>query len=48
MGGSLLMDDANVPSLLSAPYLGYAYDAAIYRSTKKYESGVHTCPILQE
>lgn len=34
-GQSLLMDDANVPSLLSIPYLGYeTADAPIYQSTR--------------
>ena len=36
LGGTLLMDDANVPSLLSVPYLGYAYDPAVYKRTRKF------------
>lgn len=36
-GNRILMDDANVPSLLSAPYLGYcAYDNEVYLNTRKY------------
>ena len=36
MGKHLLMDDANIPSLLSIPYLGYAgTDDPIYRQTRK-------------
>ena len=36
MGNYLLMDDANIPSLISAPYLGYtATDDPIYRNTRK-------------
>lgn len=32
-----LMDDANVPSLLSAPYLGYvSADQELYRNTRKF------------
>ncbi|MFD0671023.1 glycoside hydrolase family 125 protein [Cohnella sp. GCM10027633] len=35
LGNRLLMDDANVPSLLSIPYLGYApSDDPIYRNTR--------------
>lgn len=35
-GQYLLMDDANVPSLLSIPYLGYVdYDDATYQNTRK-------------
>lgn len=35
LGGQLLMDDANIPSLLSAPYLGYCPAAdAIYQNTR--------------
>lgn len=33
MGNYKIMDDANIPSLLSIPYLGYAYDAQIYQNT---------------
>ncbi|CAB9512178.1 DUF1237 domain-containing protein [Seminavis robusta] len=37
LGNSLLMDDANVPSLLSIPYLGYKhYDPQIYENTKRF------------
>lgn len=37
LGNSLLMDDANIPSLLSIPYLGYKYfDPEIYANTKKF------------
>ena len=37
LGNSLLMDDANVPSLLSIPYLGYKhYDEEIYANTRKF------------
>ena len=36
-GGVLLMDDANVPSLLSLPYLGaVAADDAIYQNTRRF------------
>ncbi len=36
-GDYFLFDDANVPSLLSAPYLGYCgYDDVIYRNTRKF------------
>lgn len=35
-GQYLLMDDANVPSLLSIPYLGYtSFDQEIYQNTRK-------------
>ncbi|MEZ5425721.1 MAG: glycoside hydrolase family 125 protein [Pyrinomonadaceae bacterium] len=35
-GGRLLMDDANVPNLVSIPYLGYlGADDKIYRNTRK-------------
>lgn len=30
------MDDANVPSLLSIPYLGWDYDEEIYKNTRKF------------
>ncbi|MBB6734839.1 glycoside hydrolase family 125 protein [Cohnella zeiphila] len=37
MGNHLLMDDANVPSLLSIPYLGYAKaDDPVYRNTRRF------------
>jgi uncharacterized protein len=36
-GNSVLMDDANVPSLLSIPYLGYAtVDDPVYRNTRRF------------
>ncbi len=36
LGNYSLMDDANVPSLLSAPYLGYtSFDNEIYQNTRK-------------
>lgn len=35
-GNHLLMDDANVPSLLSIPYLGYKYDPEIYANTRRF------------
>jgi len=35
-GNALLMDDANIPSLLSIPYIGYApMDDELYRNTRK-------------
>jgi meiotically up-regulated gene 157 (Mug157) protein len=36
LGNYLLMDDANVPSLMSIPYLGYKYNADIYANTRKF------------
>ena len=36
LGNSLLMDDANVPSLLSVPYLGYEYDEEVFANTKRF------------
>lgn len=37
MGNMLLMDDANSPSLLAAPYLGYVKpDNEIYQNTRKF------------
>ncbi|MFC0470527.1 glycoside hydrolase family 125 protein [Halalkalibacter kiskunsagensis] len=37
LGNHNLMDDANVPSLLSIPYLGYcAVDDSIYQNTRKF------------
>lgn len=36
-GNHLMMDDANVPSLLSAPYLGYCTASdSIYRNTRRF------------
>ena len=36
-GNYTLMDDANIPSLLSIPYLGYeAADAQLYRNTRRF------------
>jgi hypothetical protein len=35
-GGQVLMDDANVPSLLSLPYLECSPDAALYARTRKF------------
>ncbi|MDB5071182.1 MAG: glycoside hydrolase family protein [Candidatus Eremiobacteraeota bacterium] len=36
-GNANLMDDANVPSLLSAPYLGYVKSSSfVYRNTRKF------------
>jgi meiotically up-regulated gene 157 (Mug157) protein len=36
LGNYFIMDDANVPSLLSIPYLGYDYDAEIYANTRRF------------
>ena len=35
-GGQLLMDDANVPSLLSIPYLNSYFDAGLYARTRAF------------
>ena len=35
-GGQVLMDDANVPSLLGLPYLGASPDAEVYRRTRSF------------
>ena len=35
-GGRVLMDDANVPSLLSLPYLESSLDEAVYARTRKF------------
>ncbi|WP_262149921.1 glycoside hydrolase family 125 protein [Chryseobacterium foetidum] len=40
-GNALFMDDANVPNLLSIPYLGYASkDDEVYRNTRKFSLSV--------
>ena len=36
LGNSLLEDDANIPSLLSIPYLGYDYHPEIFANTKRF------------
>ncbi len=37
LGHQILMDDANIPSLLAAPYLGYTKaDAVVYRNTRRF------------
>ena len=37
LGHATLMDDANIPSLLSAPYLGYTKTSSyVYRNTRKF------------
>lgn len=42
LGNYLLMDDANVPSLLAAPYLGYcSVDDPIYQNTRKFILSKH-------
>ncbi|MFU0800279.1 MAG: glycoside hydrolase family 125 protein [Xylanivirga thermophila] len=42
LGGYNLMDDANVPSLLSSPYLGYLRaDDPIYKNTRKFLLSKH-------
>jgi meiotically up-regulated gene 157 (Mug157) protein len=33
-GSTTIMDDANIPSLLSAPFLGYPVDAEVYKNTR--------------
>jgi len=39
-GGQVLMDDPNVPSLLSLPYLGYTYaETPKYQATRKFILG---------
>jgi meiotically up-regulated gene 157 (Mug157) protein len=36
-GHSILMDDANIPSLLSAPYLGYGTtNSFVYKNTRRF------------
>ena len=40
-GNALFMDDANVPNLLSIPYLGYAnYHDEIYKNTRKFSLSI--------
>ena len=37
LGKKILMDDANIPSLLSAPYFGYTKpDSFVYRNTRRF------------
>jgi meiotically up-regulated gene 157 (Mug157) protein len=37
LGHATLMDDANIPSLLSAPYIGYARaNSFVYRNTRRF------------
>jgi meiotically up-regulated gene 157 (Mug157) protein len=37
LGNAILMDDANVPSLLSAPYIGYTKSSSfVYRNTRRF------------
>jgi meiotically up-regulated gene 157 (Mug157) protein len=37
LGNKTLMDDANIPSLLAAPYMGYTRpDAFVYRNTRRF------------
>ena len=37
LGKSILMDDANIPSLLSAPYIGYTKTTSlVYKNTRKF------------
>ncbi len=36
LGAAKFMDDANVPSLLSVPLLGYAYNAKAYAATRAF------------
>lgn len=41
-GNALFMDDANVPNLLSIPYLGYSHiDEQVYRNTRKFSLSKH-------
>jgi len=41
LGKSLVMDDANIPNLMSLPYLGYNYDPEVYSNTKKFIMSTH-------
>jgi hypothetical protein len=36
LGHAKFMDDANMPSLLSMPLLGYPYNHAVYDNTRKF------------
>eukprot|EP00873_Tetraselmis_striata_P021743 jgi/Tetstr1/442007/TSEL_030188.t1 len=36
LGNHLLMDDANIPSLMSIPYIGYRADPEVYANTKRF------------
>jgi meiotically up-regulated gene 157 (Mug157) protein len=36
LGQQTLMDDANIPSLLSLPYLGYSVDPKVYANTRRF------------
>jgi hypothetical protein len=37
LGNAILMDDANIPSLLSAPYIGYTKSTSfLYQNTRKF------------
>ncbi|MBC5806712.1 MAG: metal-independent alpha-mannosidase [Candidatus Eremiobacter antarcticus] len=36
LGHAKFMDDANVPSLLSVPLLGYGYDKSVYANTRRF------------
>jgi meiotically up-regulated gene 157 (Mug157) protein len=36
LGHAKFMDDANVPSLLSMPLLGFPYDAKVYENTRRF------------
>lgn len=37
LGHAVLMDDANIPSLLSAPYIGYTKSSStVYQNTRRY------------
>ncbi len=47
-GNALFMDDANVPNLLSIPYLGYGtYQDKIYKNTRKFSLS-HSNPWYNE
>ncbi len=44
-GGAVFMDDANVPSLLSLPYLGYvSAEDSVYKATRSYVLSPETNP----